>query len=61
MRTYIRKTVDEYRIYQLGAEGWEEVTCETTWKEGRARLKEYRENQPEIPAKMEKHRVRIEA
>ncbi len=26
--------------------GWEEVTAEDTWKEARARLKEYRENQP---------------
>jgi hypothetical protein len=44
---YIRKTVDEWRVYGLYIHGWEEVTCEETYREGRERLKEYRENEPE--------------
>lgn len=31
--------------------GWEDVTAEENPKEARARLREYRENQPEIPVR----------
>jgi len=41
---YQRKTRDEYRILQWWG-SWEEVCCEGTWKEARARLREYRANQ----------------
>lgn len=43
---YIRKTEDEFQIHGQYAYGWEEVTCESSWKEARQRLKEYRENEP---------------
>ena len=56
---YVRKTRDEFRIEQHTAEGWEEATAENTRKEAKQRLKEYRENQPEYPARMRKVRVAI--
>ncbi len=43
---YTRKTADEFRIMgYYPPHGWEEVTAEDTYKEARARLKEYRENE----------------
>ena len=57
---YIRKTEDEYQIqgnYGYG-HGFEVVTCETTWKEARRRLKEYRLNEPGTPFKIVKKRIR---
>jgi hypothetical protein len=56
-----RKTEDEYEVQQYTGPqyGWEMVTTETTRKEALARLKEYRENQPEYPARMVKKRVKI--
>ena len=44
-----RKTVDEFTVqgYFAGA-GWEDLTTEETRKEARARLKEYRANQPGV-------------
>ena len=32
--------------------GWEDVTAEDTYTEGRARLREYRENEPQYPHRM---------
>jgi len=52
----LRKTRDEYQIWQHWGQ-WEEVCCEDTWKEARARLKEYRANQPEAAVKIVKRRV----
>jgi len=52
--TYIRKTQDEYQVlanYGYG-HGWEEVCAESSYSEGRARLREYRENMPEYPYKL---------
>ena len=60
---YIRKTEDEYQIhgnYGYG-HGFEEVTCETSWKDAKEQLKCYRENEPGIPFKIVKKRVKIEA
>lgn len=56
---YKRKTQDEYQIHQHTGQGWEEVTAETTRREARERLKEYRTNQPEYPVKMVVKRVPI--
>jgi hypothetical protein len=56
---YQRKTEDEYQIHQKTEEGWEEVCAESTWKEARQTLKEYRENQPEYPVKSVKKRVPV--
>lgn len=40
-----RKTRDYWAIEGYYAGGWEEVTEESTWREARQRLKEYRENE----------------
>jgi hypothetical protein len=55
--TYTRKTRDEWTIYGNYGNGWEEVTTETSHSEARERLKEYRDNEPEYPHKIVKHRV----
>jgi len=43
---YQRKTTDEYVLQINYGHGFEDVTCETTRKEIRERLKEYEENEP---------------
>ncbi len=57
--SYIRKTKDEFQIWQHTAQGWEEVCAEETRREAKERLREYRENQPEYPVRMVKRRVKI--
>jgi hypothetical protein len=54
-----RKTRDEWQILGLYSGAWEEVTAEDSLKEARARLKEYRENEPGTPFQMVKKRVKI--
>ena len=59
---YIRKTRDVYEIhvdYGYG-DGFEHEITESTWAEGKARLKEYRENCPEYSSKMVCKRERIQ-
>lgn len=49
--SYIRKTRDEYQVqgnYGYG-HGFEMVTAEDTYKEAKASLREYRDNEPGIP------------
>jgi DNA-binding sugar fermentation-stimulating protein len=41
-----RKTRDEYEIQMHTSEGWECVNTETTSRDARRSIKEYRENQP---------------
>ena len=56
-----RVTRDEYDIegnYGYG-HGYEVVTCEETWAEARERLAEYRENEPGVPFRIVRRRVRI--
>lgn len=57
---YTRITRDEYTIQQHTGPryGWEDVCTEDTRQEAIARLREYRENQPEYPARITKRRVR---
>lgn len=45
---YVRKTKDEYEIQgNYGPRcGFEMVTCEETWKEAKAQVQCYRENEP---------------
>lgn len=43
---YKRKTEDEYHIEGHYCHGWETVTIESTWKEAKAQVKCYRENEP---------------
>jgi len=58
MSNYIRKTVDEWRVYGFYPPyGWEEVTCEETFREGKQRLKEYRENEPQTRFKLRCKRI----
>lgn len=51
---YIRKTVDVYVVqgYYGSLYGWEDTTEEETRREGMVRLREYRENQPDIPFRL---------
>ena len=57
---YKRKTTDEYDIMADYGQGWELVNCETTRKDARRSVKEYRENEG-YPCKIVKHRVKIQA
>lgn len=58
---YQRKTKDVFIIEQYtGSQyGWEDVCCEDTLGEAKKRRNEYRENQPEYPARIRKKRERI--
>jgi hypothetical protein len=53
--TYKRKTEDEYQIHGYYSGQWEEVTAEETRTEAKARLREYRENEPSTAFKLVKH------
>ena len=53
-----RKTEDEFQIHGLFEGGWEEVTCEVTYKAALVNLKEYRENDPNHSYKLVKKRVK---
>ena len=55
---YKRKTTDEYDIMADYGQGWELVNCETTRKDARRSVKEYRENES-YPCKIVKRRVKI--
>ena len=56
---YKRKTKDEYEILGLWYGTWELETCEDSILEAKKRLKEYRENQPEVSHKMVIKRIKI--
>ena len=58
---YERKTIDTWELQLNYGYGWEYTLTEYTRKEARERLKEYRENQPQYPARLVKKRVRKEA
>lgn len=57
---YTRKTRDIFEVQGNYGHGWECVTAEETYKEARARLKEYRENEC-APFRLKLKRERIEA
>jgi hypothetical protein len=57
---YKRLTEDEYIVQGNYGQGWEDLTSETTRKESKERLKEYRENEPQYSHRLIKRRVRIE-
>lgn len=48
----------EFDIEGLYCYGWEVVTCEETYSEARARVREYRENEAGTAFRMKKRRVR---
>lgn len=56
---YVRKTRDEWEIQQQTTEGWELATTEVTRRDAKRCVREYRENQPELAARIVKRRVRI--
>ena len=58
---YVRKTEDEYDIEGNYGQGFEIVTCETTWKLAKETIKTYRTNEPGIAFRIRKHRVPIES
>ena len=55
---YERKTIDTWELQLNYGYGWGYTLTEVTREE--ARLKEYRENQPQYPARLVKKRVRKE-
>lgn len=57
--TYIRKTKDNYILLSNYGYGWEEEVIESTYKEIKERLKEYRENCKYGIFKHKKVRVKI--
>ena len=57
---YKRKTEDEWTVKGLYNGEWEDLTTETSFKAGKARLREYVANQPGILYKLSKKRVKIE-
>lgn len=57
---YQRKTYDEYQVQGNYGFGLEMVTAESTYKEAKERLKEYRENEPGIAFKIVCKRIRKE-
>lgn len=56
---YKRKTHDEYDIEQFVCGSWEVVNTETSREDARRSLREYRDNQPEYPARIRKHQVKV--
>ena len=58
---YKRKTSDEFEVQGNYGHGFECVTAEASLKEARARLREYRENEPGVPFRIIKRRVPLEA
>lgn len=52
MSNYVRKTRDYYVVQQYLYGMWHDVTAEDSRREARARLAEYRKNQPEYPARL---------
>ena len=59
--SYTRKTQNVYIIQQDWGQGWEDVMQEDTHPEARARLKEYRENQPQAPARLITRREKVDS
>ncbi len=57
---YTRKTYDEYDIEGQYGQGWETVTTEETYRDARAQLRAYNENEPGVPHRIKSRRVRIE-
>jgi hypothetical protein len=57
---YKRKTADEYEIQGNYGQGFECVTTEATRTAARDQLKCYRENEPNVPHRIVKKRVKIE-
>lgn len=58
---YIRKTEDEFDIEADYGQGFEVVTCETTYKKAKEQVKAYKENDPYLKGiRVVKRRVPID-
>ena len=60
---YVRKTRDVWELHvdDCCGYGYEYELCEYSYSEAKQRLREYRENCPQYPAKLVKKRERINA
>lgn len=56
---YTRKTRDEWQLWSDYGQGWEHELSEDSWKEMRARLREYRQNAPQYSYKAKKVRIKL--
>lgn len=54
-----RKTRDAWHLMIDYGQGWEHETTEHSLADARARLREYRENCPQYPARLKRARERI--
>ena len=57
--SYQRKTEDEYEIQGSYTCGWEMVTTETNRKDAKSQIEAYRVNEPGVPFRIVKKRVKI--
>lgn len=57
---YVRKTQDEYHTQGLYFGVWETVTIDDNEKDARQMKRDYDENEPGIPHRVRKKRVRKE-
>ena len=57
---YKRKTKDEYELYGNYGYGWDYILTEDDRLEAKKQLKCYNENEPGVPHKIIKRRVKIE-
>jgi len=55
---YTRVTHEEYTVQGYYGRGWEDVATEDARHEARARLREYRENEPQYAHRLVTRRVR---
>lgn len=60
MAKYVRKTHDEWHTQGNYGCGWETVTIDDNRKDGLQMLRDYRDNEPGIPHRLIKKRVRNE-
>jgi hypothetical protein len=57
MSRYERKTVDWFYIMGVYEKGEEELTVESSMKDARQRLREYRENEPQYRHRIKERRL----
>lgn len=57
---YVRKTVDTWEIQGFYHGSWELETTETSRKDAKERIKEYRQNMPSVSHRIVKKREKIQ-
>jgi len=58
--SYVRKTKDEYEIQGNYGYGWDVLCTEETWREAKAQLRCYEENELQYLHRIVKRRVKLE-